>query len=212
MIKYFFNPPFIIKKIYNDIQWNTINNEILFTFDDGPIPETTELILAELNKNKIKAVFFCVGNNVKNNSALCENILSEGHIIGNHTYNHKRINKLSEEELKKELNNFNEMLIKKFNYEVRYFRPPHGKFNLKSIKKIKELNLKTIMWSLITYDFQNDFNFFKNAVDKYMRRNSIIVMHDSLKSKDIIAQSINYLVEQIDKKNFKIGKPAECLK
>jgi len=68
------------------------------------------------------------------------------------------------------------------------------------------------MWSLLTYDFRNDFNLFKNAVNKCLKKNSIIVLHDSLKSKDIIIQSINYLVEQIDKMNFKIGNPEECLK
>jgi peptidoglycan/xylan/chitin deacetylase (PgdA/CDA1 family) len=212
LIKYFYEPPYLIKKVFKEFQWNTINNEILLTFDDGPINETTDFILTELNKNKIKAVFFCVGNNIKNNPSLCESILSERHIIGNHTFNHKKISTLSEEDLKNELNSFNEILINQFNYEVKYFRPPHGKFNLKSIKKIKELKLKTVMWSLLTYDFRNDFNLFKNAVNKCLKKNSIIVLHDSLKSKDIIIQSINYLVEQIDKMNFKIGNPEECLK
>jgi hypothetical protein len=68
------------------------------------------------------------------------------------------------------------------------------------------------MWSLLTYDYKNDINLVKLVASKYMRRNSIIVLHDSLKSKDIIVDSINFIAEQAEKNGFEIGEPAECLK
>ena len=74
------------------------------------------------------------------------------------------------------------------------------------------MNLKAVMWSLLTYDYKNDFNIVKFAVRKYLEKNSIIVLHDSLKSKNIILESINYIVEESSRRGFQIGVPAECLK
>ncbi len=212
MIKYFYSPPILVRKIFNDFQWTTANNQVLFTFDDGPIPESTETILNELKTYNIKAIFFCVGNNVKNNPMLCEKILSEGHAIGNHTFNHSIITKAPSDKVKAELEEFNTLLMNNFNYEVKYFRPPHGRFNLLSARILRERKLKNIMWSLLTYDFKNDFNFVKTSVDKYLKENSIVVLHDSKKSKDIIVKSINYIVEKIEAGKLKIGEPSECLK
>ncbi len=75
-MKYLYNPPVIVKKIFNDFQWNSTSNKILLTFDDGPNIDTTERILDTLNLFGIKAIFFCVGNNIKNNPSLVDLILS----------------------------------------------------------------------------------------------------------------------------------------
>jgi len=91
LMRYKYNPPLIIKKIFNNFIWETSNNKILLTFDDGPNPGTTEIILEELNNQKIKAVFFCVGNNIHKYPELAKDILANGHLIANHTYNHKII-------------------------------------------------------------------------------------------------------------------------
>jgi len=65
---------------------------------------------------------------------------------------------------------------------------------------------------LLTYDYKNDINIVKFALRKYLKSNSIIVLHDSNKSKDIIKDSINIIIEETNKKNYKIGTPSECLK
>lgn len=211
-MKYLYNPPKIIKLIFNDFIWNSNTDKILLTFDDGPNPGTTEIILNILEKNKINAVFFCVGNNIKKYPALCKTVISAGHTIGNHTFNHKITTKLSKNEFDNEVDSVSKLLKEELNYEMRYFRPPHGKFNFKTKRELKRKNLKNIMWSLMTHDYKNDLNLVKFAVRKYLNKNSIIVLHDNLKSKDIIESSIQFILEESEKKNFKIGKPAECLK
>lgn len=211
-LKYFYDPPKVIKIAFKNFIWNTSNSKILLTFDDGPIPETTEIILKCLNKNKINAVFFCVGNNVKNYPELCKNIISEGHLIGNHTFNHKKIINLNKKEIDEEIDSFNNLLNQKFNCKIRYFRPPHGKFNFSTSKIMREKNLKNIMWSLLSYDYKNDINLVKFVVNKYLQKNSIVVLHDSKKSKEIIEDSIKIIIDETYKKGFEIGKPDECLK
>ncbi|MCK5457074.1 MAG: hypothetical protein KAI45_08095, partial [Melioribacteraceae bacterium] len=94
----------------------------------------------------------------------------------------------------------------------RYFRPPHGRFDLRTNMFMKRHNLTNVMWSLLTYDYKNDLNIVKFAVQNYITKNSIIVLHDSNKSKDIICASIDSIVEEVDKRGFEFGETSECLK
>ncbi|MBZ0198633.1 MAG: polysaccharide deacetylase family protein, partial [Ignavibacteriaceae bacterium] len=80
----FYNPPLVIKKMFGSFVWESKCSKILLTFDDGPIPETTPLILKKLDEKKLKALFFTVGENAEKYRSLCKEILSEGHVIGNH--------------------------------------------------------------------------------------------------------------------------------
>lgn len=211
-MKYKYNPPTIVKKVFNEFYWHTINNKILLTFDDGPIPESTEIILAELSKHKIKALFFCVGDNIRKHPSLAREILAEGHAIGNHTFNHKILKTLSYEGKIQQIQSFSHLMKEEFDYEVEYFRPPHGKFQLSTNNLLKRLNLDNVMWSLLTYDYKNNFELVKFAVTNFLNKNSIVVLHDSLKSKTIIKDSISFIVDEAARKNYSFGEPSECLK
>jgi len=185
---------------------------MLLTFDDGPTEAATMRILNILGANHLKAIFFCVGNNIKNQRALAERILSDGHTIANHTMNHKLLTKMSREESITEIGAFNDLMKEKFNYSVKYFRPAHGRFNLKTNGILNELNLKCVMWNLLTYDYENNIEKVKYAIDNYLNENSIIVFHDSIKCSDIIEEALNYTIEQAGRKVYQFGEPEDCLK
>ena len=68
------------------------------------------------------------------------------------------------------------------------------------------------MWSLLAHDYENNIKKVKHGIDKYLRRNSIIVFHDNLKSNSIIEDSINYTIEVAANKGFEFGEPEDCLK
>lgn len=210
-MKYLYNPPLIIKRMFSDFYWNTSNKKILITFDDGPNPETTELILKELGSNKLKGLFFCVGDNIRKFPELVQMIIDNGHTIGNHTFNHKILRTLSLNEKYEQIEKVNLIVKDKFGINLKYFRPAHGKFELTTPALLEKLNLKNVMWSLLTYDYKNDLTLTKSAIKKYLRNNSIVVLHDSNKSANIISDSINVLVEQSVKKGFIFGDAAECL-
>src|SRR5438093_7018687 len=78
------------KFLFPSIVWRVKTNEpVLFlTFDDGPIPEVTPWVLDTLKQYNAKATFFCIGENIHKYPDVYQRILSEGHSIGNHTYNH----------------------------------------------------------------------------------------------------------------------------
>ena len=212
MIKYKYNPPALIKKFFKEFYWQTTNNKILLTFDDGPNPGTTEKILEQLSSLNIKALHFCIGNNLKKYPALTNELISEGHIIGNHTLSHKFLTRITRDAAKDELEKVNSILADEFNYNVKHVRPPYGRFNLSVRKLLNKTNLKVVMWNLVTYDYKNDMKKVKFAVDNYLQNNSIIVLHDSDKSKDIIIDSIKYITDAAAVRGLKFGEPEECLK
>jgi peptidoglycan/xylan/chitin deacetylase (PgdA/CDA1 family) len=211
-MKYHYNPPYLIKKAFSSFQWESETDKVLFTFDDGPIPEITPLILKILSEHNIKAAFFCVGENISRYPELYKSIVTEGHIVGNHTFNHRPVSGLSRTEVIEQLEKFNNLIKQEYSHDVLYFRTPHGKFKLSTPSILREMNMKCVMWSLLTYDYKNDLSVVKYSVRKYLKRNSIIVLHDSLKSKDIIAESIKYIIEEVTRKGFQIGVPEECLR
>ena len=211
-MKYKYSPPFLLQKIFSDFIWKTSNKKILLTFDDGPTKEATIKILSILKSNRIKALFFCVGNNLRMHPQLTKKIIEEGHVIGNHTMNHKRLTQMSREESIEEISSLNKLMNEKFNYDLRYFRPPYGTFNLRTNRILRELNLKCVMWNLLTYDFENDFEKVKYSIDNYLQNNSVIVFHDSIKCSSIIEASLNYTIEKASKNSYEFGEPEDCLK
>ncbi|MFZ1517524.1 MAG: polysaccharide deacetylase family protein [Ignavibacteriaceae bacterium] len=210
-MKYLYNPPYILKKLFSDFSWNTNNGKVLLTFDDGPNPGTTELILKKLSEEKIKALFFCVGENVQKYPESIQQIKNEGHSFGNHTFNHKILSKISADEKDYQIISVNKIFIDQFNINLKYFRPSHGRFQLSTSSLMKKHQLKNIMWSLLTYDYKNDLSIVKFAIEKYLKPNSIIVLHDSNKSKNIISDSISFIADEVEKRNYQFGEAEECL-
>jgi peptidoglycan/xylan/chitin deacetylase (PgdA/CDA1 family) len=211
-LNFLYSPPVLVKKLFGNFIWQTSNNKILLSFDDGPTETVTLKILTVLSKNKIKAIFFCVGNNINKYPDLTKIILAEGHTIANHTMSHKLITKMSWEEAANEISTFNNLIKEKFNYEVRYFRPPHGRFNLKTNSIIRNLNLKGVMWNLLTYDFENDYKKVQHSIDNYLAANSLIVFHDNIKCSSIIEDSLKYTIDKAVENGYTFGEPEDCLK
>lgn len=207
MKRYIYSPPKLFRTVLPEAVWHTANNKVLLTFDDAPSP-ATEIILKLLAENDIKAVFFCTGKQMVEYESAVNEILSEGHTIGNHTYSHTKITKLSDDELKEEIERVEELT----DTNMRYFRPPYGRYDRASAKVIEEEGYTNVMWSLFTFDYKNDFNIVKLALRNYLQSNSIVVFHDKYKNRDIIADSIKFCISSVNEKGFFIGDPSECLK
>src|SRR4051812_48609203 len=83
-------PPLLIKALFRSLVWNIKTKDLVLflTFDDGPIPEATPDVLEILKRYNAKATFFCIGENVKKHPEIFQQIIKDGHAVGNHTYNH----------------------------------------------------------------------------------------------------------------------------
>jgi len=126
---------------------------IYLTFDEGYEAGYTESILKTLKENNVKATFFITSHYLNTASELVQTMIEEGHIVGNHTVNHKSMPEITDEEIEKEIMQLHQAVYEKFNYEMKYIRPPKGEFNERTLKKLQELGYKTVMWSFAYFDW-----------------------------------------------------------
>ena len=126
---------------------------IYLTFDEGYEAGYTEKILDVLKENEVKATFFITSHYLNTASDLVERMITEGHIVGNHTCSHPSLPSKTNDEIENELMKLHKAVFEKFNYEMKYMRPPKGEFNERTLKKTSELGYKTVMWSFAYFDW-----------------------------------------------------------
>lgn len=159
------------------------NNKIcLLTFDDGPSISETPKILSILNQYNIKAIFFVIGKKLDESSEVIKRCVNEGHLIGNHTYNHDIFLALkSSKHIKKEIELCDEKINKIIGKKVEFFRPPIGYTTPNYYRALKNKSKKVIGWDLRSYDsIYKDRNKLIDRLVQNIKPNSIILFHDNL--------------------------------
>jgi len=170
---------------------------VYLTFDDGPIPEVTPWVLDLLDSYEVKATFFMVGDNVRRNPELFEEIKRRGHSYGNHTMHHLQGFK---EERRKYMRDITEadMLI-----NSPLFRPPHGIIRWSQAKAIKS-HYNIVMYDLVTRDYSKVLTPERvlDNVKRYARNGSIIVFHDSLKAERNMRWALPRAIEWLRQEGY----------
>lgn len=202
---YLHRTPFFVRWLYPDLKWKEKSGEQLLylTFDDGPVPEATPQVLEILLKYKIKATFFCVGDNIRKHPDIFMQVLSQGHTIGNHTYNHLNGWKTPWQEYYENTKKCHEE-IGKYAPGDNLFRPPYGKISGAQIKALKN-EYKIVMWDVLSGDFDPSLSAaecLKKTI-KATRDGSIIVFHDSIKALDKIQNTLPYYIEHFLARGYK---------
>lgn len=172
-------PAMWLRWLYPRATWRMDKRErtVYLTFDDGPVPEATPFILSVLRKHGIKATFFMVGDNVRKHPELYQQVVSEGHRIGNHTFNHMGGFRHTSKTYYANAEKANELL------HTDLFRPPHGWMRYDQYFWLAR-KYRIVMWDLVTRDYSKWMtpeDVLAN-VKRYSRNGSIITFHDSLKS------------------------------
>lgn len=126
---------------------------IYLTFDEGYENGYTAQILDVLKNKKVCAVFFVTYDYVKRNDDLIKRMISEGHIIGNHSWSHPSMPDLSAENCTLEITKLHDYMLENYNYEMKYVRPPRGEFSERTLAITKNLGYKTILWSFAYKDY-----------------------------------------------------------
>lgn len=154
---------------------------IALTFDDGPHKFNTKKILDILNKNQAKATFFVLGTNIENNEELLKSMIFQGNEIGNHTYSHKQLTKLSKKEIEEEIQQTENILQNNIHYCAKVLRPPYGSHN--SLVDSCASSYRVVTWSLDTLDWK--YRNTEKIVDEVIsnvKEGDIILMHDLYKT------------------------------
>lgn len=173
-------------KKYNAYYVNPTEDKILYlTFDAGYENGHTEAILDALKKHNAPATFFVVGTYVENNPELVKRMVSEGHIVGNHTYSHPDMSSISSKEaFEKELSSV-ENAYKEVTGETmtKFYRPPQGKYSEENLQMAKDLGYSTFFWSLAYVDWYKDNQPTKDdAFNKLLPRihpGAIVLLHST---------------------------------
>ena len=137
---------------------DTTQKVLYLTFDAGYENGCTAKILDILQKHKVPAAFFLVGNYMEKNPELVQRMVAEGHTVGNHTMHHPDMRKLSDKTaFAKELQELEALYTQITGQEMKkYYRPPQGLYSEENLKMAKELGYKTVFWSLAYVDWNND--------------------------------------------------------
>jgi peptidoglycan/xylan/chitin deacetylase (PgdA/CDA1 family) len=153
---------------------------VAMTFDDGPHPVLTPRLLDMLKARRIKATFFLIGENAAEYPDIVRRIAAEGHEIGNHTWNHPQLTKLSPEALREEINRTSSTIAEIIGKPLLVMRPPYGATSAYINHGMnKEFGMKVILWSVDPLDWK-----YRNSarVERQIlagtRPGAIILSHD----------------------------------
>ena len=165
------------------------NNEkpyVYLTFDLGYEAGYTDKILDTLKENKVQGVFFITAHYLNTQPELVKRMINEGHIVGNHTVNHKSMPSLTNEEIKKEVMDLHQAIFQKYNYEMKYIRPPKGEFSERTIEATEKLGYKTVMWSFAYVDWdekkQPSEQEALNRIMENLHNGEIMLLHGTSKT------------------------------
>lgn len=167
---------------------------IYLTFDEGYEAGYTPQLLNTLKENQVKATFFITAHYVNTQEDLVKQMIEEGHIIGNHTVNHKSMPDLTEEKIKTEVMDLHQVIQEKFGYEMKYIRPPKGEFSEKTLQVTNQLGYTTVMWSFAYEDWneekQPEEEKSKKKILDNLHNGEIMLLHGNSKTNTNILDSI----------------------
>jgi len=186
-------------KLFSEIRWkgSDENNAIYLSFDDGPNPDSTSIILDILKENQVKASFFCLGKNVEKYPDLFKRILDEKHMVGNHGYEHLSgwisQNKAYLDDVEKA----DERI------RSRLFRPAFGRIKYSQYRSLRK-KYQIVMWSMMPGDFDKRIEAKKlsDYIIKNTKPGEIITLHDNEGSIASIKAILGELILALKAQNF----------
>lgn len=174
-------------------------SKVHFTFDDGPDINITPKILEILKKYNQKATFFCIGHKIEKHPKIIQQIISEGHKIGNHSYTHSNFFDLYKtSKVIHEIEKTNKLIKKITGEKCPIFRPPFGLTNPNIAKAVKKLNMEVIAWNIRSYDTIKDKETVLKRINK-TKKGDIILFHDTKEQTVEILDEFLRLVIDADK-------------
>ena len=189
----------------------TLEKAVALTFDDGPSLEKTDEILQILRQENVRATFYVMGAEIENNPGELEKIVSEGHEIGNHTFNHERMILVSPSFVKSEIERTDELIRKAGWTNEITFRPPFCKKLFTLPYYLSKNNRKTITWDVEPETFvEKSEDLIKHTLEN-TKNGSIILLHVMYKSRAESMKSVRPIINGLREKGFKFKTVSELL-
>ncbi len=152
--------------------------EVALTFDDAPDDVYTPQILDALKREGVRATFFVVGNRIEAHPEIVQRMVEEGHILGNHSYNHANLPKLSDEDFRSQINRTDKLIQSFTGYRPTFVRPPYGNINEPQIQWLASQHKIIVNWNVDSLDWKGlNAEQVKSNVLAHTMPGSIILQH-----------------------------------
>ncbi|MEY2672053.1 MAG: hypothetical protein RL687_470 [Candidatus Parcubacteria bacterium] len=183
---------------------------VLLTIDDGPSSQSDDIVRI-LSEQNVKAIFFINGMNHKAHSDIIKKEFEAGHAIGNHTWSHQNLKKITEEKAKKEIESNSILIEKETSQKPIFFRAPYGILSPYAKQYIDEQGMMAFNWSSSSLDWEKkskDKKIFIENITKNLKPGSIILMHEHTWSRDALPD----LITAIKEKGYTFINPKNIVK
>ena len=197
---YYVGSNFFIKII---CKAKTDKKEIAISFDDGPAVNYTPEILQVLKNEKVKATFFCIGNRIAGNESILQQMNSEGHVIGNHSYSHHFwFDMYSAKKMQDDLKQMDEEMERVTGLKPKLFRPPYGVTNPNLKKAIFKGGYTPVGWSVRSMDTViKDENKLLSKINAGIKPGAVFLFHDTSKA---TLQILPEFLREVKKRGYNI--------
>jgi len=200
-------------KISEEISHGNQNKkQIIFTFDMGAGTNSAAKILAAAQKHNLKLTFFSTGKFAEKNPGLIKEISAAGHEIFNHTYDHPYLTKLSDDQIKEELEKADYIISNLTGTTTKpYFRPPYGDRNTNVLKAAAQAGYQSVYWTLDALDWETNATAeaVKTRIETHLNNGAIILMH---MGDDITGNILDEVFAYIENQGYKIVNLSEGIK
>lgn len=190
--------PVWLQKLYRGSLWKIPSKDkaIYLTFDDGPIPEITDFVLATLKQFSAKATFFTVGKNLEKYPELKQQYIKDGHLLGNHTENHNHGWLTSCEEYIASVKAFSE------HTSSELFRPPYGKITPAQYRRVKQ-KYTVVFWDVLSRDYDKAVSPEEClAYSLQADKGSIVVFHENIKAQKNLEYALPKFLEHYSTQGY----------
>ena len=169
--------------------------QIALTFDDGPHPKYTPMILEILEEYGVRATFFMVGENVKYYHEVAEAVAEAGHEIGNHTYSHERLDQMSRQHIAEQIGACEDEIASINEYRPKFFRPPEGQLSRTVRQVSRECDYRLVLWDVDTRDWAHTppSTICQKVLDT-VEPGDIILMHDFIGRNSPTPEALRLLI------------------
>lgn len=198
--------------LYPSLTWARYTDEPLcyLTFDDGPNPDVTPLVLQELRQRDAKATFFVVGDNVRKHPDVFAQTAEEGHSLGNHTFNHFKGWKTEDARYYDNVALCQAQMARIAPEAAgrMLFRPPYGRIRRRQARHLQGLGYEVVMWDVLSWDFLQSLRpeTCLRGTRRALRRGSILVFHDSYKARERMAYALPRLMDDLMEQGFRFER------
>ncbi|BCJ85515.1 delta-lactam-biosynthetic de-N-acetylase [Effusibacillus dendaii] len=187
---------------------DTTKKELYLTFDNGYENGYTKQILETLKKKKVPAIFFVTGQYIKDQPELLKQMVAEGHLIGNHSWNHPDVTQISNEQMKEELDQVKQRVTEVTGQkEMRFLRTPRGIFSERTLAYSRELGYTNVFWSIAYKDWdikdQKGANYAYEKVMNQLHPGAVILLHSVSKDN---AKALGRIIDDARQKGYEFKR------